>query len=91
MIAESRGITPKSVNRSRAIFVAEARNIRSGTAHIPHFLLVKVTGDKDSRPSNTTRIRVAKHPNPASRVEHLNRIRLELSTSHCETLGAEFT
>jgi len=69
----------------------EGHNIRFGMAYIPHLLPVKVTGDKDSPPSSTTRTGVAKQPTPASRAEHLNRIRLDLPTNFRETLWAEFT
>jgi len=91
MPMESQGITPGSAIQSRGMATAEASNIRSRTAHIPHLLLVKVMEDKDSRPSSIARTGVAKQPTPASRAEHLNRIRLDLPTSCCETLGAEFT
>ena len=91
MLAGSRDITPGSVARLRGVSVVGAHNIRSGITHIPHLLPVKVTGDKDSSSSSTTRTGVGKQPTLANKAKHLNRIKLDHLTSRCEIIEVEFT
>jgi len=90
MFMGSLDIMPRSGVWSIGVSVAGAHHIRSETAHIPHLLPVRITGNKDSRPSSTTRIEVRRQPTPSNRAEHLNRIKLDLPTSHLETMEVEF-
>jgi len=97
MPAKSWGTTPENVIPLRGVSTAEALNIRSVAAHIPHLLSVKVIGDKDkgkdrdSNPSNPIRTGVGRRPTLTSRTGHLNRLRLDLSTNCLETTGAGST
>jgi len=97
MHAKSWGTTPKNVTQSRAVLAVEALNIRSGTAHTPHLLRVKVMRDKDkdkdkdNDPSSLIRTRVGRRPTLTSRTEHLSRFKPDLPTNHPKTIRAGST
>ena len=88
---------PGSVIQPRGVSIVEALNTRSGTARIPHPLLVKVMGnrdrerDRDSGPSSITGTGVGMRPTPTSRTGHHSRFMPDLSTIRPETMGAEST
>ena len=81
-----------SVDRARGVSAAEALNTKFGTTHFPHLLPAKDKGkvrdrDKDSDPSNHTRIGVGRQSTPTSRIRHLSKPKPELPTNRPKLWG----
>jgi len=72
----------------------EALNTKCGTAHFPYLLPAKNKDivrdrDKDSDPSNHTRIGVDRQSTPTNRTGHLSKPRPKFPTSCPRTMGVE--
>ena len=90
MLVESWDITPGNAARLRGAIAEGVPNIKYVIACIPHLVLTRVMGDRDSSPSSTAKIGLGRRPTQVVRTKHPSRTRLGLPTNHRETLAAEF-